>query len=217
MNRIIGQIDKERLFLRLRDITDHFISQAIRQILSFGTVFQLWITIRRKISFGGMPRIISSDINIKPILLRIVFGRLGQMPLARHKGRIPVLPEGLGHRYFVFRQMEIERQRSQPLILMRTVRPVSGNIVGQVDPGRVFTGQKSSPGRRRNRTCGIGLSKTNSFSCQLVDMRSFIETASGTTQIRISQIVCINEDHIGMRLFVGLCIRGNSANATCDW
>ena len=90
MNRIIGQIDKERLFLRLRDITDHFISQAIRQILSFGTVFQLWITIRRKISFGGMPRIISSDINIKPILLRIVFGRLGQMPLACHKGRIPV-------------------------------------------------------------------------------------------------------------------------------
>ena len=116
-----------------------------------------------------------------------------KVPLADISGRVTGLPQRLGHRHRRQGQRHRRPGRDHPL----EGPPVTGNEIGDADPGLVLAGLQCTASRRADGPRGVEIREPQSTGCQGINPGRIDKIVAVATNVLPAQVVDKDQDNVG--------------------
>jgi hypothetical protein len=193
---VVGEVDEEGRRLVSLDEADGLAGEAVGEEFVLRAVLQGIDTIGREVARRGTA-IRAADVGVEALLLGIEL-RAAEVPFADAGGGVASGFEPLGQGFL------LQGQLLGPLgdLEAGVGAVVSGDPVGDVQPGGAFPCQNGGAGGRAHRAGGVGLGEFHPILRELVDVRRLVVLAAVAAEIRPAHVVDQHEDDVRRR-FLG--------------
>ena len=182
----VGQVQQERLILVALDEVDGLVRQEVRQVLALRVG-----RLGRRLKIEMAPR--GLDGFVEAALRRVVFGRIAQMPLPEHRGRITRLLELVGEGVALEGELgDVVDRAQRPRPPVEAVDAADGVGAGA---GAVLAGEEGRS-RRRAVLAMVVVGQPHALRGEPVDVRRFVIPAPEATEVGPAEVVGQHEDDV---------------------
>ena len=189
VHRVEGEVDEEgRLGVLLNPARD-IAAEALGEMLSFRSVFEVGIFVGRKVGLRMSPGG-AAKVGVEAVLGRV----FGEMPFARDAGAVAAGLESFAEGG-EFRIEDCSVLDRDELAVLRFA--AIGVADGEDSMTRgVFSGHQGSAGRSAIGGRGVGLGETHSLLGEAVEVRGFVVFRPLAGQVGVSKVISVEEDYI---------------------
>ena len=190
VHRVEGEVDEEGGLGVLLNPARDIAAEALGEMLSFRSVFEVGIFVGREVGLGMSPGG-AAKVGVEAVLGRV----FGEMPFARDAGAVAAGLESFAEGG-EFRIKDCGVLNRDELAVLRFAAIGVADSKDSMTRG-VVAGHQGSAGRSAIGGRGVGLGETHSFLGEAVEVGGFVVFRPLAGEVGVAKVISVEEDDIG--------------------